>query len=144
MRHAVSSRESLTVTVLAAIAGLMLLIAMAGCASPAHAQERQALVVPEKDAAELLRAYRALVKAQKTFDEAKARVEKRLVPKEWPCCLYVWSDDFRVMWPERANIDGGYWNGRYWGTLNNAPLILPHSNAPLSPAVMPIMQWEPR
>lgn len=38
MRHAVSSRESLTVTVLAAVAGLMLLVAMAGCAVTAEAQ----------------------------------------------------------------------------------------------------------
>lgn len=135
-----SSRESLTVTVLAAIAGLMLLIAMAGCASPAQAQERQALVVPEKDAAELAKAHAALVKAQQAFDAMRARLEKKHVPKDWPCCLYVWSADFRVVWPESGSIDGGYWNGRYWGTLNNAPLILPHSNAPLSPAVLPIMQ----
>ena len=141
----VSPRRSLAVAALCALAVCALVLAIVGCASPAHAQERQALVVPEKDAAELAKAHAALVKAQKTFDEAKARVEKRLVPKDWPCCLYVWSSDFRVMWPESVgSIDGGYWNGRYWGTLNNAPLILPHSGAPLSPAVMPIMQGEPR
>ena len=108
-----SGQRALTVVVLCLVAVCALILAIVGCASPAHAQERQALVVPEKDAAELLKAHKALVDAQKIYDETKARLEKRLVPKDWPCCVFEWSTDFRVLWPQGIRRDYQYGNMQF-------------------------------
>ena len=67
---------------------------------PMSAQDRRAAVVPESDAKALVSAEANLTKAQRELDDLKARVLKKIVPEGWSCCVYQWSTDFRVVWPE--------------------------------------------
>ena len=111
-----TARKALAVTLLCLAGDCALILALVGCSARADAQERRALVVPERDAAELLKAHRELMDAQRVYDEAKSRIEKRLAPKDWPCCVFQWSEDFRVLWPEQAGTYRDWRGGGYYLT----------------------------
>lgn len=92
--------------------GVLLLLGAAILSFSATAQDRLAIVVPEKDAVVLREAYGKLQAAQKAFDEAKQAAQSRLVPKGWPCCIYDWNREFTVLMP--AEVPKTY----RWGSLD--------------------------